>query len=471
MKRLLFLMSFAAFASANAYAVTATKTYVDSRDAATLSATSAAISAATNGLVTASVTNGLASAASVSASIASATNGLASQSSLTSLSSRVDDKRDKTDLAVYGKYVKWYIVETSGDGRLSEPIEMYDHGGYTFSCDKVNVSGDELHPNRIVCHTEYGDDGKVSAVSGGGETWWPGVDGNEPGYTTASVDMDMDAVNMIHDPAFGEFSAMVMYYDADGNAQYGMVRFRVTYTGGPHELTDTLAKTSELAAVSNAIPAAVSDLSGAGDYLKTADLAANESDPKWAAWRKGVNVSLGRGASAPDQDADTGASLTLQAAFGINSKTKASMSSAFGYNAYSFVERSVAFAVEPSGFYLNSQNTSLNPGSTARTLQSYLDERATTNDLAAVKATIPVISATDATFSNAVLAVGLNIDTNSVAQINELLTDGAKLPTSGVATVGGLLAALAAGLAALKKSVSSLSSKVDDANAALEEVA
>ena len=65
---------FAAFASANAYAVTATKAYVDSRDAATLSAAQSAaqtaITAATNGLVTASVTNGLASAASVSFAVA-----------------------------------------------------------------------------------------------------------------------------------------------------------------------------------------------------------------------------------------------------------------------------------------------------------------------------------------------------------------------------------------------------------------
>ena len=281
---------------------------------------------ATNGLVTASVTN-----------------GLASQSSLTSLSSRVDAKRDKTDLAVYGA------------------------------------------------------DGKATA--------------------------------------------------------------------------DTIAKTSDLAAVSNAIPTAVADLSDAGDYLKTADLADNETDPKWAAWRKGSNVSLGKYASAPDQDTSSGETYQLQTAIGISAKTKANKASAFGYLAYANDEESVAFAVEPSKFYLNSKNTSLNPGSTARTLQSYLDERATTNALAEVKASIPAISATDATFSNAVLAVGLNIDTNSVAQIKELLADGAKLPTSGVATVGGLLAALAAGLAALKKSVSSLSSKVDDANAALEEVA
>ena len=62
------------------------------------------------------------------------------------------------------------------------------------------------------------------------------------------------------------------------------------------------------------------------------------------------------------------------------------------------------------------------------------------------------ISATNPTFSNAVLAVGLNIDTNSVAVFNELAETFGGFPIEGTATtVGGLLAALAAAVAWLKK--------------------
>lgn len=56
-----------------------------------------------------------------------------------------------------------------------------------------------------------------------------------------------------------------------------------------------------------------------------------------------------------------------------------------------------------------------------------------------------------ANFSNAVLAVGLNIDTNTVAAINALVEAGDELPIGGAATVGGLLFALAAAVAALKR--------------------
>ena len=59
---------------------------------------------------------------------------------------------------------------------------------------------------------------------------------------------------------------------------------------------------------------------------------------------------------------------------------------------------------------------------------------------------------TNPTFSNAVLAVGLNIDTNSVAVLNEIADSFGGLPIEGTATtVGGLLAALAAAVAWLRK--------------------
>ena len=61
------------------------------------------------------------------------------------------------------------------------------------------------------------------------------------------------------------------------------------------------------------------------------------------------------------------------------------------------------------------------------------------------------IAATNTVFSNAVLAVGLNIDTNTVAAINALVEAGDELPIGGAATVGGLLLALAAAVAALKR--------------------
>ena len=65
------------------------------------------------------------------------------------------------------------------------------------------------------------------------------------------------------------------------------------------------------------------------------------------------------------------------------------------------------------------------------------------------------ISATDPTFSNAVLSVGLGIDTNAVAAINALVEHGEELPIGGAAGVGALLVAIAAAVAALKRRVTS----------------
>ena len=72
----------------------------------------------------------------------------------------------------------------------------------------------------------------------------------------------------------------------------------------------------------------------------------------------------------------------------------------------------------------------------------------------ALKADKADISATNTTFSNAVLAVGLNIDTNSVAVLNDIAENFGGFPLGAgetATTVGGLLAALAAAVAWLKK--------------------
>ena len=76
---------------------------------------------------------------------------------------------------------------------------------------------------------------------------------------------------------------------------------------------------------------------------------------------------------------------------------------------------------------------------------------------------------TNPSFSNAVLSVGLNIDTNSVAVLNEIAETFGGFPIEGTATtVGGLLAALAAAIAWLKKNKAGSFASVGGASATVE---
>ena len=81
------------------------------------------------------------------------------------------------------------------------------------------------------------------------------------------------------------------------------------------------------------------------------------------------------------------------------------------------------------------------------------------------------ISETNTVFSNAVLAVGLNIDTNSVAVLNEIAATFGGFPLGAgetATTVGALLAALAAAVAWLKKNKVGSFDSVGGATATVE---
>ena len=87
------------------------------------------------------------------------------------------------------------------------------------------------------------------------------------------------------------------------------------------------------------------------------------------------------------------------------------------------------------------------------------------------------ISATNQTFSNEVLKVGLNIATNSVTTLQAAADTFSGFPIKGTATtVGVILAALAAAVAWLNKNkadkseLDKLAEKLGTANSALEEV-
>ena len=94
--------------------------------------------------------------------------------------------------------------------------------------------------------------------------------------------------------------------------------------------------------------------------------------------------------------------------------------------------------------------------SATNALSASLSSRLSLASLAATNYTDEAIGAaitnTNTVFSNAVLSVGLGIDTNTVAAINALVDGNDALPVGG-ATVGGLLLALAAAVAALARKI------------------
>ena len=147
------------------------------------------------------------------------------------------------------------------------------------------------------------------------------------------------------------------------------------------------------------------------------------------------------GSSSHAEGYDTTASGDHSHAAGYMAQTRRGDDYSFAWNGDSELGRQYAshgpgtFNINPAGglggFWIGEQ-----------TLFSILTNKADKSD----------ISAENQTFSNAVLAVGLNIDTNSVAVLNDIAATFGGFPIEGTATtVGGLLAALAAAVAWLKR--------------------
>ena len=164
------------------------------------------------------------------------------------------------------------------------------------------------------------------------------------------------------------------------------------------------------------------------------------------------------GSSSHAEGYDTTASGDHSHAAGYMAQTRRGDDYSFAWNGDSELGRQYAshgpgtFNINPAGglggFWIGEQ-----------TLFSILTNKADKAD----------ISAENQTFSNAVLAVGLNIDTNSVAVLNEIAATFGGFPIEGTATtVGGLLAALAAAIAWLKKNKVGSFASVGGASATVE---
>ena len=174
-------------------------------------------------------------------------------------------------------------------------------------------------------------------------------------------------------------------------SQVGVVLTNGVITIDGEAITPLTSESDPTTGVTNNVP-----------YVRGKKVLTSESDPEWRAWTNRAIVALGLDAVASEGGAmalglDAAASGGFSTALGYNSTASGDSATALGYKAYA-PSNSLGLAYTPDTILLCSSNTTSGAGSTARSLRSYLDEKA---DVSA----IPVISASDATFSTAVLGV------------------------------------------------------------------
>ena len=206
------------------------------------------------------------------------------------------------------------------------------------------------------------------------------------------------------------------------------------------------------------IPTNNAQLANGAGYVTasvTNGLLAVETDPTVPAWAKAASAPLppnyatvsNKAMTALQSFTETDPHFTTWADAQTNEEgfVYYSLGSGFAYKL-----RSLSSGEE---LYSADDITAISNGFAAA--DSSLSSRLSLASLAATNYTDEAIGAaianTNPTFSNAVLSVGLGIDTNTVAAINALVEAGDELPIGGATSVGALLLALAAAVAALKR--------------------
>lgn len=165
-------------------------------------------------------------------------------------------KRDKTDLKVYGHYLQIYVTRVDDYNFYENPIYAGDgnEGAVTIELPLLTgPNGKQEKPNRMTIYVQYDEKAdKVTFVSGEMESWYvPDPEtGSEPSYQRVDLNPDDQMVDFINGDSSSGSTFQTYFYDnaGDGTYNYEMfgVEIKATFTGAPRELTDTLAKSSEL---------------------------------------------------------------------------------------------------------------------------------------------------------------------------------------------------------------------------------
>ena len=240
------------------------------------------------------------------------------------------------------------------------------------------------------------------------------------------------------------------------------------------EVTDALAPYATRDEIPT-VPTKVSAFENDAGYVK------RESSP----------VVIGSGAGSSVQCAISLGDAAYAASFAV---AVGAYSDARGMRATSIGQQSSAMDADSTSVGANAMSHGAGSFNISQTsLEQFFFGDTTLGSLVRETISENVISHTNPAFSNAVLAAGLDIDTDSVAVLNEIANTFGGFPVEGTATtVGGLLAALAAAVAWLKRNkadkattlagygitdaakqtdLEALAAKVGNANARLEEVA